>query len=57
MLWFGLSAPGGRLANLAGVTSIPLQFLIFAVVSIGLTAASTHNLRELLSRAKNPAAI
>ena len=40
LLWFGLGALAAALANLAGVTSIPLQFLIFAVVSIGLTAAS-----------------
>lgn len=40
LLWFGVGALAAALANFAGVTSIPLQFLIFAIVSIGLTAAS-----------------
>lgn len=40
LLWFGLGALAAALAGLIGVTSLPLQFLIFAVVSTGLTAAS-----------------
>jgi membrane protein implicated in regulation of membrane protease activity len=40
LLWFGIGALAAALAGLLGVTSVPLQFLIFAVVSIGLTAAS-----------------
>jgi membrane protein implicated in regulation of membrane protease activity len=40
LLWFGIGALVAGLAGLLGVTSIPLQFLIFAIVSIGLTAAS-----------------
>ena len=40
LLWFGIGALAAGLAGLLGVSSVPLQFLIFAVVSIGLTAAS-----------------
>ncbi len=40
LLWFGVGALAAGLAGLLGVNSIILQFLIFAVVSIGLTAAS-----------------
>jgi membrane protein implicated in regulation of membrane protease activity len=40
LLWFGIGAFAAALAGLLGVSSVPLQFLIFAVVSIGLTAAS-----------------
>jgi membrane protein implicated in regulation of membrane protease activity len=53
MLWFGLGALAAALANLAGVTSIPLQFLIFAVVSIGLTAASRTIFVNYFSREKS----
>ena len=40
LLWFGIGALAAALAALAGVSSIPAQFLIFAIVSIALTAAS-----------------
>lgn len=40
LLWFGIGALAAALAALAGVSSIPVQFLIFAIVSIALTAAS-----------------
>ena len=40
LLWFGIGALVAGLAGLLGVTSVPLQFLIFAIVSIALTAAS-----------------
>src|SRR5436190_3131305 len=40
LLWFGIGALAAGLAALLGVNNIILQFLIFAVVSIALTAAS-----------------
>src|SRR3989442_13073461 len=40
LLWFGIGALAAGLAGLISIHSIPLQFLIFAVVSIALTAAS-----------------
>jgi membrane protein implicated in regulation of membrane protease activity len=53
LLWFGIGALAAALANLAGVTSIPLQFLIFAVVSIGLTAASRTIFVNYFSKEKS----
>src|SRR5215813_278515 len=49
LLWFGLAG----LAGLLGVHSIILQFLIFAVVSIGLTAASRTIFVNYFSREKS----
>ena len=40
LLWFGVGALAAAFAALVGVESLALQFLIFATVSIGLTAAS-----------------
>src|SRR5437762_9665991 len=40
LLWFGIGALAAALAGLVGIHSVTLQFLIFALVSIGLTAAS-----------------
>jgi membrane protein implicated in regulation of membrane protease activity len=40
LLWFGIGALAAALAGLVGITSLPLQFLIFALVSVALTAAS-----------------
>jgi len=40
LLWFGVGALAAALAGLVGITSLPLQFLIFAFVSVALTAAS-----------------
>src|SRR5437763_16801616 len=40
LLWFGIGALAAALAGLAGLASLPLQFLIFALVSVSLTAAS-----------------
>ncbi|HEX8708536.1 MAG TPA: NfeD family protein [Pyrinomonadaceae bacterium] len=40
LLWFGVGALAAALAALVGISSLPLQFLIFAIVSIALTAAS-----------------
>lgn len=52
LLWFGIGALAAALANLAGVTSIPAQFLIFAIVSIALTAASRTIFVNYFSREK-----
>jgi membrane protein implicated in regulation of membrane protease activity len=52
LLWFGIGALAAALAGLVGVDSIPLQFLIFAVVSIGLTAASRTIFVNYFSREK-----
>jgi membrane protein implicated in regulation of membrane protease activity len=40
LLWFGVGALVAAFAGLIGIDSLAIQFLIFAVVSIGLTAAS-----------------
>lgn len=40
LLWFGIGALAAAFAALIGIDSLALQFLIFAGVSIGLTAAS-----------------
>jgi len=40
LLWFGIGALVAAFAGLIGIDSLAIQFLIFAVVSIGLTAAS-----------------
>jgi membrane protein implicated in regulation of membrane protease activity len=40
LFWFGIGALAAGFAAMVGVNSLALQFLIFAAVSIGLTAAS-----------------
>ena len=40
LLWFGIGALAAAFAGLVGINSLAIQFLIFAVVSTGLTAAS-----------------
>jgi membrane protein implicated in regulation of membrane protease activity len=40
LLWFGIGALAAALAGFIGIDSLALQFLIFAGVSSGLTAAS-----------------
>jgi len=40
LLWFGIGALAAGFAGLVGINSVMVQFLIFAIVSIGLTAAS-----------------
>ena len=52
LLWFGLGALAAALAALVGVNSIILQFLVFAAVSIGLTAASRTIFINYFSREK-----
>jgi len=53
LLWFGIGALAAGLAGLVGVHSIVLQFLIFAVVSIALTAASRTIFVNYFSREKS----
>ena len=53
LLWFGIGALAAGLAGLIGIHSIPLQFLIFAVVSIALTAASRTIFVNYFSREKS----
>ena len=52
LLWFGIGALAAALAGLLGVNSIALQFLIFAAVSIALTAASRTIFVNYFSREK-----
>jgi membrane protein implicated in regulation of membrane protease activity len=40
LLWFGVGALAAAFAGLVGIDSLVIQFMVFAVVSIGLTAAS-----------------
>ncbi|HMJ25006.1 MAG TPA: NfeD family protein [Pyrinomonadaceae bacterium] len=50
LLWFGIGALAAAFAGLLGIHSIAAQFLIFAVVSIGLTAASRTIFVQYFSR-------
>lgn len=52
LLWFGIGALAAAFVGLLGVDSLALQFLIFAVVSIGLTAASRTIFLNYFSREK-----
>jgi membrane protein implicated in regulation of membrane protease activity len=40
LLWFGIGALAAAFAGIVGINSLALQFVIFALVSIGLTLAS-----------------
>ena len=53
LLWFGIGALAAALAAFIGVSSITAQFLIFAIVSIGLTAASRTIFVNYFSREKS----
>src|SRR5438876_12081017 len=52
LLWFGIGALAAGLAGLIGIHSIVLQFFIFAIVSIALTAASRTIFVNYFSREK-----
>src|ERR1043165_9844786 len=52
LLWFGIGALAAALAALAGVNNVGIQFLIFAAVSIALTAASRTIFVNYFSREK-----
>ena len=55
LLWFGVGALAAAFAGLVGVTSLPLQFLIFAIVSTSLTAASRTIFVNYFSRERTGA--
>src|SRR5436190_17798236 len=52
LLWFGIGALAAALASLVGVDSLAIQFAIFAIVSIALTAASRTIFVNYFSREK-----
>jgi membrane protein implicated in regulation of membrane protease activity len=52
LLWFGIGALAAALAGLVGIDSLAIQFTIFAVVSIALTAASRTIFLNYFSREK-----
>lgn len=52
LLWFGVGAFAAALLAIIGVDSLALQFLIFAGVSSGLTAASRTIFLKYFSREK-----
>jgi membrane protein implicated in regulation of membrane protease activity len=52
LLWFGVGALAAAFASLVGLDSLTLQFLIFAVVSVALTAASRTIFVNYFSREK-----
>ena len=53
LLWFGIGALLAALASFIGIDSSVIQFLIFATVSIALTAASRTIFTIYFSREKN----
>ena len=53
LLWFGIGALAAAFAGLLGVDSLVAQFMIFVVVSIGLTAASRTIFINYFSREKS----
>jgi membrane protein implicated in regulation of membrane protease activity len=52
LLWFGIGALAAAFAGLIGISNLGLQFLIFAGVSIALTAASRTIFINYFSREK-----
>ena len=52
LLWFGIGALAAGFAAIVGIDSIALQFVIFALVSVGLTAASRTFFINYFSREK-----
>ena len=52
LLWFGIGALVAAFAGLVGIDSLVVQFMIFAVVSIALTAASRTIFLNYFSREK-----
>ena len=53
LLWFGIGALAAAFAGLIGIDSLLIQFMIFAVVSVGLTAASRTIFINYFSREKS----
>ena len=52
LLWFGIGALAAAFAGLVGVDSLVIQFMIFAIVSVSLTAASRTIFLNYFSREK-----
>ncbi|HAF13734.1 MAG TPA: NfeD family protein [Blastocatellia bacterium] len=52
LLWFGIGALAAGFAAIVGINNLGLQFVIFALVSIGLTAASRTIFVNYFSREK-----
>ena len=52
LLWFGIGALAAALAGIVGISNLGIQFLIFALVSVGLTAASRTIFVNYFSREK-----
>lgn len=52
LLWFGIGALVAAFASFIGIDSLMVQFMIFAVVSIALTAASRTIFINYFSREK-----
>src|SRR5216683_239678 len=52
LLWFGIGALAAGFAAIVGIHSLALQFVIFALVSVGLTAASRTIFVNYFSREK-----
>jgi len=52
LLWFGIGALAAAFAGLIGIDSLAIQFLIFILVSGGLTAASRTIFVNYFSRDK-----
>ena len=52
LLWFGIGALAAALASFIGIDNLVIQFLIFAGVSISLTAASRTIFINYFSREK-----
>jgi membrane protein implicated in regulation of membrane protease activity len=53
LLWFGIGALAAALLGIIGIDSLALQFLVFALVSSGLTAASRTIFVNYFSREKS----
>ena len=53
LLWFGIGALAAALLGIVGIDSLALQFLVFAIVSSGLTAASRTIFINYFSREKS----
>ena len=52
LLWFGIGALAAAFLGLLGVDSLLVQFMAFAIVSVGLTAASRTIFINYFSREK-----
>jgi membrane protein implicated in regulation of membrane protease activity len=53
MLWFGIGALAAAFVGLIGIDSLAIQFAVFAIVSVGLTAASRTIFVKYFSREEN----